>query len=93
MVENGSLTAKKRNKKRRFYNEKQANPKSSMLRQWRARREAIGQRLELVEGTSPRAIKSSRCASSELFFSCCGSVAAPPALANCKEHEVKTDIS
>jgi hypothetical protein len=54
-----------------------------MCRRWRARREAIGQRLELVEGTSPREIKPSRCTSTELFFCCCGSAAVLPALANC----------
>jgi hypothetical protein len=54
-----------------------------MHRRWRVRREEIGQRLELAEGTSTRGIKSTRCSSAVLFFSCCGSVAALPALANC----------
>ena len=30
-----------------------------------------------------------RCTSTELFFFCCGSVAALPALANCNEHVTK----
>jgi hypothetical protein len=54
-----------------------------MRRRWRARREAFGQRLELAEETSPRGIKPFRYTSAELFFSCCDSVAALPALANC----------
>jgi len=56
-----------------------------MRRRWRARREAIGQRLELVQGTSPRGIKPPCCAFTEFFFSCYGSAAALPALANCNE--------
>jgi hypothetical protein len=53
-----------------------------MRRRWRARRQLIGQRLELVEGISPRGIKSPRCISAELFFYCCDSATALPALAN-----------
>jgi len=56
-----------------------------MRRRWRARREAIGQRLELAESTSPRGIKPSSCTSFELFFSCCVCVASLPALANFNE--------
>jgi hypothetical protein len=55
------------------------NCSSKMRRRWRARRKATGQRRELVEVTSPRRIKPPRCTSAELFFSCCGSVAALPA--------------
>jgi hypothetical protein len=33
--------------------------------------------------------KPSLCTSADLFFSCCGSVAALPALANCNEHVAK----
>jgi hypothetical protein len=38
-------------------------------------------------------IKPPRCTSAGLFFSCCGSVAALPALANCNEHVAKTNIT
>jgi hypothetical protein len=47
-----------------------------MRQRWGARRETIGQRLELIEGKSPRVIKATRCTSAELLLSCCGSVAA-----------------
>jgi hypothetical protein len=57
---------------------------------WRTCREAIGQRLKLVEGALPRETKPLRCTSSELFFSCCDSVAALPALANCNERRGAT---
>jgi hypothetical protein len=33
------------------------------------------------------------CLSAELFFSCCASVAALPALANCNEHVAKTSVT
>jgi hypothetical protein len=65
---------------------------SNMLRRWRARRKAIGHRLELMEGTSPRGLQPPR-TSVELFFSCCDSVAALPALANCNGPVAKTFIS
>jgi hypothetical protein len=58
-----------------------------MHRRWRARREAIGQRLEIAEGISTREIKPPRRKLTELFFSCCGSVAGLPALAKCNELE------
>jgi hypothetical protein len=54
----------------------------AVLRQWRACREAFGQRLELAEGTLPRGKKPPCCTFAELFFSCCVSVAALPAIAN-----------
>jgi hypothetical protein len=57
-----------------------------MCRWWRARREAIGLRLEQVEDTSPKGIKPPRSTSAELVFSCCGKFAALPALANCNGH-------
>jgi hypothetical protein len=34
----------------------------------------------------------SRCTSAELYFSCCGSVVALPALANCSDHVAETNI-
>jgi hypothetical protein len=64
-----------------------------MRRRCRARREDIGKRLELAEGTSPRGIKPPRCTSAELFFSWCDSIAALPALTNCNENTAKINIS
>jgi hypothetical protein len=58
---------------------------SNMRRWWRARREAIGLRLELVEDTPSQGTKPPRSTSAELLFSCCGKVAALPALANHNE--------
>jgi hypothetical protein len=46
-----------------------------MRLRWFAHREAIGQRLDLAKGASPRGTTPFRCTSAELFFSCCGSVA------------------
>jgi hypothetical protein len=66
---------------------------SNIRRRWRARFEAIGQRLELAGGISPREIKPPRCTSSELFFSCCSSVAALSALENCNGLVEKPNIS
>jgi hypothetical protein len=63
---------------------------SNMRKRRRACHEAIDQRFELVEGTSPRGIKPPNCTSPELVFSCCGSVAVLPALANCDEHVART---
>jgi hypothetical protein len=60
---------------------------------WCTRLEAIGQRLQLGEGTSPREIKPPRCISSELPLSCCCSVAALPFLAKCNEHVAEENIS
>ena len=54
---------------------------------------SYGQRLRLAEGTSPRGIKPPRCTSADLFFFCCDSAAALPALVNCNAHVAKTIIS
>jgi len=59
---------------------------SNMRRRWCARREAIGQRLELSEGMSLRGIKPPRLTSAELFFFCCDSAEALPALAYCSNY-------
>ena len=66
---------------------RQRNYGSNMRRRPCAHREATGQRQKLAEGTSLRGIKPPRYTSAEWLFSCWGSVAVLPSLANCNEHE------
>ena len=59
----------------------------------RTRRRYIAAKISFPLHIKPVILTLPSCTSAELFFFCCDSVAALPALANCNEHVTKTKIS